>query len=75
MIELSLDTLSTLSDDLNTMDDDSIEQKYNFDLKHIEDSVSDYVDEQYLNTSIYHLCPIIIISTMMLNYTITSFFL
>jgi hypothetical protein len=67
MIELSLDTLHELSTDLQTKDDDELNAKYNFNIQEVENVVSDYVDQSYVENDVYHIFPIVTMAMLILN--------
>ncbi len=66
MIELSLDTLRQLSDDMkdNQNDDCELNAKYNININELEDIVSEYVDECYIENNIYKIFPLVTMSML-----------
>ena len=66
-MEISIDTLNNISADMDYMDENDIKIKYNIDIEPIEDIISEYTDDEYINNTIYHLVPIVTVSIMILN--------
>ena len=74
MIELSFETLVNLSYDLEKIDNLDINKKYNLDINQLENTVSKYIDTHYITTKIYNVYPIIITTTIIMNYLCLMFF-
>lgn len=76
MIELSLGMINDISYILHAEDDQmhtEFENKYNISLTELTDIIDEYTDDSYINNNIYHIVPIVTLSSIFFQLCLMYF--